>query len=110
MAMPEDRPTTGDALSASGLGRRQFLQGAAAGGLLLGAGGALAACGSSGSSSSPQTSAAAATGKPVHGGTLKVAIAGGSTSDTMDPNNAYNTPDWVRVPTVYEQLANINAK
>src|SRR5215831_18700940 len=109
MDMPEDRPTTGDALSASALGRRQFLQAAAAGGLLLGAGGALAACGSSGSSSSPQTSAAAA-GKPVHGGTLKVAIAGGSTSDTMDPNNAYNTPDWVRVPTVYEQLANINAK
>ena len=107
--MPEDRPTTGDPFPASGLGRRQFLQAAAAGGLLLGAGGALAACGSSGSSSSTQTSAAAA-GKPVHGGTLKVAIAGGSTSDTMDPNNAYNTPDWVRVPTVYEQLANINAK
>ena len=93
--MPEDRPTTGDAFPASRLGRRQFLQAAAAGGLLLGAGGSLAACGSSGSSSSPQTSAAAA-GKPVHGGTLKVAIAGGSTSDTMDPNNAYNTPDWVR--------------
>jgi len=105
--MPEDRIMSVPALSASGLGRRQFLQAAAAGGLLVGAGG-LAACGSSGASPVAQPSATG--GKPVHGGTLKVGIAGGSTSDTMDPNNAYNTPDWVRVPTVYEQLANINAQ
>jgi peptide/nickel transport system substrate-binding protein len=107
--MPEDRITSDPAFSPSGLGRRQFLQAAAAGGLMLGAGGGLAACGGS-SGPSPGGQAAGAGGKPVRGGTLKVAITGGSTSDTMDPNNAYNTPDWVRVPTVYEQLANINAQ
>ncbi len=108
--MADDRLTSDARSRLSGPGRRQFLQAAGMGGLILGGGGALAACGSSGgSSSSTQTGGGGGAGKPKHGGALKVAIAGGSTSDTMDPNNAYNTPDWVRVPTVYEQLANIDA-
>src|SRR5215469_18768121 len=107
--MPEDRIFRYATDAASRLGRREFLQAAAAGGLLFGAGGALAACGGSGSPAATGTQAATSLGKPKKGGTLKVAIAGGSTSDTMDPNNAFNTPDWVRVPTVYEQLANIDA-
>ncbi|HET7015594.1 MAG TPA: ABC transporter substrate-binding protein [Streptosporangiaceae bacterium] len=109
--MAEDRLTSEARSRLSGPGRRRFLQAAGVGGLILGAGGSLAACGSSGgsSSSSAQTGGGGGGGKPKHGGVLKVAIAGGSTSDTMDPNNAYNTPDWVRVPTVYEQLANIDA-
>ena len=108
--MAQDRLTSEARSRLSGPGRRQFLQAAGVGGLILGAGGSLAACGSSGGSSSSSTqTGGGGGGKPKHGGVLKVAIAGGSTSDTMDPNNAYNTPDWVRVPTVYEQLANIDA-
>ena len=66
--------------------RRTLLENTARGSLALGAGGLIAACGSSSSSSSSSDP----TGTPKHGGTLHAGLIGGSSSDTIDPNNPVN--------------------
>jgi peptide/nickel transport system substrate-binding protein len=80
--------------------RRTLLENTAKAGLALGAGGLIAACGSSASSS--VSSDAPAT--PKHGGTLHAGLTGGSSSDTLDPNNPVNVTDYARVANLYEAL------
>jgi peptide/nickel transport system substrate-binding protein len=89
------------------LSRRQFLQrgGATAAGatsLALIA----AACGSTSSTTSHAT---ASSSSPRRGGTLKLASVGGSSSDTLDAQNALNIPDFPRVLALYSPLMRIDA-
>jgi peptide/nickel transport system substrate-binding protein len=85
--------------------RRTLLENAAKGGVALGAGGLLASCGSS---SSPSSSSASTTSGPAaapkHGGTLRVGMTGGSSSDTLDPNTIVNNTDYPRIANIYDAL------
>ena len=90
----------GESLMIKGITRRQFLDGAAKGGLALSAGGLITACG--GSSSSPGSATATKGATPRHGGTLTVGMTGGSSSDTLDPNNPVNNTDFARVACLYD--------
>ena len=85
--------------------RRTLLENTARGSLALGAGGLIAACGSSSSSSSSSDP----TGTPKHGGTLHAGLIGGSSSDTIDPNNPVNVTDYARVANLYEALLWLDA-
>ncbi len=86
--------------------RRTLLRDAAMGGLAVGSAGLLAACGSSSSNSNSSANAGGApSGKPVRGGTLKVGITGGSSSDTLDPNAMVNNTDYARCACLYDTLA-----
>ena len=67
-----------------GVDRRTFLRSAMAGGAALATGGLLEACGSS-SSGHSTSSSTAATGTPKSGGSLRVGLTGGSSSDTLNP-------------------------
>ncbi len=68
-------------------------------GLTVGLGALLAAC------SSPTTEyAAVAKGDPVHGGRLRVGLAGGGASDSLDAHIPVNTVDIARVVNLYEPL------
>jgi peptide/nickel transport system substrate-binding protein len=66
--------------------------------------------GSAGPGTTPSSTAGAATTTPTSttlsrsGGTLRVAIVGGGTSDTVDPNNLVNTPDYARSLCLFEYL------
>lgn len=82
--------------------RRGFLKLAGAGAVLVGAGGLAAACGSS--IAAPDTTPAGAA-KPKRGGTLKAALSGGDSSDTLNPLVAINNVDFSRINNVYEGLA-----
>lgn len=82
-----------------GITRRQILTGGAA---LLGAG-VLASCTSPG-----PTPTNGASGKPVKGGTLRIAASGGGTQDTLDPNLAADDPAIIRVNNLYETLSKTN--
>jgi peptide/nickel transport system substrate-binding protein len=85
------------------LGRRQFLRGVAATGVVAGAGGLLAACGGS---STPASSSASE--KPKYGGNLSVGMSGGSSSDTLDPNEGLTEVDTGRAELLYEPLVKLN--
>ena len=85
--------------------RRTLLENTASGSLALGAGGLISACGSSTSSSSSSDP----TGTPKHGGTLHAGLIGGSSSDTVDPNNPVNVTDYARVANLYEALLWLDA-
>jgi peptide/nickel transport system substrate-binding protein len=85
------------------LGRRQFLRGVAATGVVAGAGGLLAACGGS---STPASSSA--TAKPKYGGNLSVGMSGGSSSDTLDPNQGLTEVDTGRAELLYEPLVKLD--
>ena len=85
--------------------RRTLLENTARGSLALGAGGLISACGSSSSSSSSSDP----TGTPKHGGTLHAGLIGGSSSDTVDPNNPVNVTDYARVANLYEALLWLDA-
>jgi hypothetical protein len=78
--------------------RRDFLKlgGMAGGAALLGIG--ATACGS------PSSKGAAAAGKPRRGGTLKVGILGGSSSDTVAADVPVATPDYARLAALYNTL------
>jgi peptide/nickel transport system substrate-binding protein len=94
------------------LGRRQFLRGVAVAGAAAGAGGLLAAC-SSGSSptdsaSSRAASARAAAKTPKQGGNLKVGLAGGSSSDTLDPHQGLTYLDTGRFEALYQPLVKLD--
>jgi peptide/nickel transport system substrate-binding protein len=87
-------------------GRRQFLRGIAATGAVAGAGGLLAACG--GSAKSPQANAAASNAPKRRGGNLKVGLAGGSSSDTLDPHQGLTYLDTGRFEALYQPLVKLN--
>lgn len=76
------------------LSRRTIL-----GGTVLGLGALLSACGSGEASTIPKPS-----GPPVKGGRLRVGLAGGGASDTLDAHSPVNTPDIARVVNLYEAL------
>ena len=85
------------------LGRRQFLRGMAVTGAVAGAGGLLAACGGS---STPASSSASE--KPKYGGNLSVGMSGGSSSDTLDPNQGLTEVDTGRAECLYEPLVKLD--
>ena len=85
------------------LGRRQFLRGVAATGVVAGAGGLLAACGGSSTPASSSTSE-----KPKYGGNLSVGMSGGSSSDTLDPNQGLTEVDTGRSECLYEPLVKLD--
>jgi peptide/nickel transport system substrate-binding protein len=91
------------------LGRRQFLRGIAATGAVVGAGGVLAACGGSGSGGSTTPTTAPNVAKK-RGGNLKVGLAGGSGSDTLDPHQGLTYLDTARAQSLYQPLVQLNTK
>lgn len=82
--------------------------------LAAGAGGALvlAGCGSSGSSGTgtSATSNNAATGKPKPGGTLRVGISGGGSSDTYSPFVVNGPSSTTRTQIFYENIVWMDGK
>jgi peptide/nickel transport system substrate-binding protein len=82
--------------------RRSLLQGAAKGGVALTGAGLIAACGTSATTS--KTVSVASGAKTRYGGTLRAALTGGSSSDTLDPNVAVNNVDFARVLNLYDSL------
>ena len=87
--------------------RRDVLKGALAGGAIVTGGALLAACG-------PGLSSAigVASPTPKKGGNMRVAILGGSPSDTLDANGEVVQPDAIRVMALYNSLVRLdtNAK
>jgi peptide/nickel transport system substrate-binding protein len=83
------------------LSRRDFLGALGAGAAMLGAGGILGACGSS--SSSTTTSTRSST-QPIRGGTLRIGLTGGASSDTLYPLAQVTPPDLARSPQLFNSL------
>jgi peptide/nickel transport system substrate-binding protein len=84
------------------LSRRQFVKATAVGSLAAGAGGLLSGCGIN-----PAKVVAAVhkvKGPPKRGGTLRAAITGGSSADTLDPLSAVSNADFSRVNNLFEPL------
>ncbi len=87
------------------MNRRAFLTKVGQGAALVGVGGALAACGGSSSGGgSPSSSATTSAGTPKSGGTLTVALSGGSSSDTLNALNPIQSTDFARTLNLFEQL------
>jgi peptide/nickel transport system substrate-binding protein len=87
-----------------GISRRSMLRAVALGGVavpILGAAGC--------SSSSPGGSTSGASASVVRGGTLRAAISGGSTSDTLDCQAAITTIDFARIFQLNEPLIGFDA-
>ena len=82
------------------LSRRDFTKAAVLGSMAVGAAGLISACGST----STKSTANAAPAKPKAGGSLRAAITGGGSSDTLDPLNAVNNSDFARVNNLFEPL------
>jgi len=80
--------------------RREFLGALGTGAAVLGAGGFLGACGSSSST----TTAPASSSKPIRGGTLRVGLTGGASTDTLDPLAQVTPPDLARSPQIFNSL------
>jgi peptide/nickel transport system substrate-binding protein len=93
----------GETVPGEAVGRRQFLRGMAVTGAAASAGGLLAAC--SGSSSPASESASS---KPRYGGNLSVGMAGGSSSDTLDPHQGLTYVDTGRFEALYEPLVKLD--
>jgi peptide/nickel transport system substrate-binding protein len=87
------------------LGRRQFLRGIAVTGTVASAGGLLAACGGSAKTPAPAVSGS---GAPNRGGNLKVGLAGGSSSDTLDPHQGLTYLDTGRFEALYQPLVKLD--
>ncbi len=87
------------------LSRRDFVKTAVAGSLAAGAGGLLSGCGIAAAPAA--SSAPVASGPPRRGGTLRAAITGGSTADTLDPLDAITNADFSRVDNLYEPLVGL---
>lgn len=87
---------TSSGLIESQISRRGVLRGAGAGALLLGSGPLFVACRSSEEEGDLS--------KPVYGGTMTVALVGGSTNDTLDIFFAYSNLDVMRTYLLYDQL------
>lgn len=86
------------------LPRRGFLQSLGVGFVAVGSSGVLAAC--TGDSGSPSPGAGGSpTGSPRRGGTLRVALAAGAPSETLDPHMMAVFPDWAHGFMMYDLLA-----
>src|SRR5215469_10437497 len=85
------------------LDRRAVLKSLAAAGALAVPGLGLAACGGGGGSGSPQSSSTPAA-KIKKGGTLRVALTGGSSADSLDAQSAVTTADFSRIFQLNEPL------
>jgi len=81
-----------------GITRRGVLAGAVA----LGLGGAFGCTGRGGAAAGVPGS-----GRPTHGGNLRVAILGGGSADTLDANSNVTQPDAARVLSLYEPLRRV---
>jgi peptide/nickel transport system substrate-binding protein len=84
------------------LNRRDFVRTAAAGSLALGAGGLLSSCGINAQQVADVVHRVSGVRK--RGGTLRAAITGGSSADTLDPLSAVSNADFSRVNNLYEPL------
>jgi len=84
-----------------GLSRRDLLVGA---GTVLLAGG-LAACGGSGGSTGGAGGPSTAAGAPKRGGTFRLGVTGGASSDIIDGQSIVNKPDQARLVSGWETLA-----
>ncbi|MGI8559406.1 MAG: ABC transporter substrate-binding protein [Solirubrobacteraceae bacterium] len=80
--------------------RRRLLGGAATGLAVVSGAALLDACG--GSATSARTTTAGS--PPRRGGTLRVAVAGDSSLDTVDPHHAAAIPDYGRIAALYNTL------
>jgi len=89
-------------------GRRQFLRGIAAAGALAGGGSLLAACGGSSAGATQHLDQASRTLK--RGGNLKLGLAGGSSSDTLDPHKSLTYIDTSRLQSLYQPLVQLDAQ
>ncbi|MFE3059548.1 ABC transporter substrate-binding protein [Nocardia sp. NPDC059239] len=85
------------------LSRRRLLQGATAGASFLVLGGLLAACGNGNNGSAPGL-----TGNPTKGGTLRVGLAGGGVTDSLDAHQTATVPDGFRLANLYDQVTQID--
>jgi peptide/nickel transport system substrate-binding protein len=100
-------------ISGAPLDRRRFLRGIAAtgcgiaaSGAVAGAGGLLTACGSS-----PKSAGTApGSSTPRHGGSLKLGLTGGSSSDTIDPHKGVTYIDTARGQALYNSLVQLDAQ
>jgi len=95
----------------SPLSRRDLLKAAAAGGASLGAAAVLSACGGSNHSTTgaaaggvTPTTAPTTSGAPKRGGTLQAALAGGDSSDTLNPLALVNNVDFARSVQLFDPL------
>jgi peptide/nickel transport system substrate-binding protein len=78
----------------TGISRRDFMRlSGAVGGVAL-----LAACGAG------SLALASPSAKPKRGGTLRIGILGGSSSDTIEADAAVGTPDYARIAALYNTL------
>jgi peptide/nickel transport system substrate-binding protein len=84
--------------------RRDFIKAGLAGSLAAGTGGLLSGCGTGDTIKAFTTSTA---GKPRYGGTLRAALTGGSTADTLDPLSAVTNVDFSRIDNLYEPLVGL---
>jgi peptide/nickel transport system substrate-binding protein len=104
-------PTVRDRSAEQGLNpqltRRRLVQGAVASAGAIALPGLLAACGGS---SSPSSTIAGLTGPVVRGGTLRIGVAGGGSSETLDPTKSAVTSDILRAYQVFEPLVDIDDK
>ncbi len=91
------------------LSRRSVLKLAAATGAVAAAVPLLDAC-SSGSGAAPSSTSPAASGSPRHGGDLRVAILGGSSSDTLDAGREVTQPDALRVMALYNGIVRLDSR
>ncbi len=96
---PLDTCAEGDARSA------RLSSGIAVTGVVATSSGLLAACTSDSKSTSASPAAAA---KPRRGGNIKVGLAGGSSSDTLDPHQGLTYLDTGRFEALYQPLVKLN--
>ena len=101
---PLEAGTTNDAPS-GGLTRRSVLKAAASGAMLATGGSMLAACGGSASS----TSSTEVAGQIKRGGVLRVGVAGGGSTDTVDALNWISNADGARVFQLYNSLVEFDS-
>lgn len=76
------------------------------GGVTLAAGALVAGCGSS-SGARTTTSSASPAGRPRRGGTLRTAFTGGTSADNLNPNQAIQNLDFIRVANLYDPLVQL---
>lgn len=98
-------PHAGLELSAgSGWSRRSLLKSTAMGLMVMGSAGALAACGGT-----DEETGGGGGGKPKRGGTMRLGITGGDTSDGLDPHAWSTNPAQMRVNQLYDPLVKCDA-
>jgi peptide/nickel transport system substrate-binding protein len=84
------------------LSRRDFMKTAATGSLAIGSASLLSACGVNAAAITAPVHRAS--GPPRRGGTLRAAITGGSSADTLDPLSSVSNADFARVNNLFEPL------